>query len=81
MTIKGISFRVYLSELLKLNKITQKNVKLRPYFWTFKAKFKLRTPLGFSFSDNFRESIIGIRVRYDKLTAFLNTFKPTVDMN
>ena len=49
--------------------------------WTFNSKFELSTPLIFSFSDNFRESIIGIRVRYDKLMALLNTFKRTADMN
>ena len=64
-----------------LNKLTQKNVKNWPYFWTFDSKFESRTPLGFSFSDNFRGSVIGIRVRYNKLMALLNKFKPTVDIN
>ena len=64
MSIKGISLRYaeFITSLsifkgtVNINiKVIQKNVKLWSYFWTFNSKFKLSTPLVFSFSDNFRE--------------------------
>ena len=90
VSIKGISLRyarfitslvyiyIYLKKLSILTKITQENVKLGSSILIFNLKFKLRTPLVFSFSEI---SIIGIRVRYVELMMLLlSTIKGTVNI-
>ena len=70
---------MYLKKLSILTKITQENVKLGSSILIFNLKFKLRTPLVFSFSEI---SIIGIRVRYVELMmVLLSTIKGTVNIS